>query len=853
MFTQLIVLPYDYQIVEVVLDNSYRVERRLKRKYMKFNFRKVSAVASSLLMLGLTAGVASAATFPAPFSSSTSSGVGVVSGTGAGVSDSVATSSISNYLATMVRSSGGVPTGGDSVLLAKSSDNLNLGNTWGVFTGTIDDDDLATILADGEYIADDNDNFDFEQKITLGTPTLTHFRDSDYESLVGLSDRTPVVGFKFSSNTFVMNYTLDFIQDAESDVVSGDLDDIEGSDITLFGKTFYVSDAKNGTVSGSFGKWTLLDSAVTSNVAEGETASVDVEGTTYSVSLDFIGSSTVKFNVNGELTNTLSAGQTFRLADNAYIGVREINTQDYQGGIKTVEFSIGSGKLELTHAADVKLNDDTLQGVKAYLIKGSYTDGVAKVDKIAIEWKTDEEEFVSPETELEMPGFGGVKFTMADFFRQEEDKVVIQTDGDNSIEMIVPIKDGTVSFNLLFSDANANAGNFTGLGKASDERLKTSNNATLTFLEKDSAGNDLDEWFVASYNTTSQAESYLLRAKVNADTTNNRNETTIQKHNGAAWVDVCVEKIATDTCDIGDVSLTIDAVAHIAGAEESITITAGTDVNFNTIYTKGGLRIYLPFTVTDNTTIINGAINLTAGTSGITGHDPDSWYLFMDGEDKDDNIASGTEFNLTIDSTSGTGNPLQVSQVSFAGTGGPNGLEMGDTRTYETYIVDDVAPRILHYTSADEDTAEVYYPMGDSESFATVFLTEIGSVVSGTAGNMVFTDAEKSSWQGRNVVLVGGSCINSATAEALGHAYPTCASAWEAATGVGSGQFLVQSMGSAFTSGKIALVVAGYSESDTAAGASRLTNQPGTIDTTAGNKYIFAATTTGGSTRLSGP
>ena len=816
---------------------------------MKFNFRKVSAIASSVLMLGFTAGIAAAATFPAPFSSSTASGVGIVSGTGAGVDDSVATSSIANYLATMVRTTGGVPTGGDSVLLAKTSDNLNLGDNWGVFTGTVDKDELTTLLADGTYIADDNDEFDFEQKIKLGTPTLTHFRDSDYEGLVGLTTKTPVVGFKLSSNTFVLNYTLDFIQDAESDVVSGDLDDIEGSDVTLFGKNFYVSDAKNGTAAGNFGKWTLLDSAVTSTVNEGETVSVSVGTTTYQVSLEFIGSSTVKFNVNGEITNTLSAGQTFRLTDNAYIGVREINTQDYAGGIKNTEFSIGSGKLELTHDADIKLNDDTLQGVKALLYKGTYSDAVAKVDKIVIQWTTDEEEFITPETELEMPGFGGVKFTMADFVRQDEDKVEIQTDGDDSISMTLPIRDGTVSFNLLFSTANTAGGNFTGLGKAADERLATSNNNTIQFFEKkDSA--DYHRWFVASYNTTSQAESYLLRAQVIKDTTNNRNETTIQKHTGTAWVDACVERIDTNTCDIGLVSLNIGRIHHNSTTEYAI-ITSGADTHFNTIYTKGGLRIYLPYEAV-NTSTAQGAINLTA-QNGTAGHSADSWYLFMDGEDKDDNIASGTEFNLTIDSTTGTGNPLQVSQVSFAGTGGPNGLEMGDTRTYETYIVDDVAPRILHFTTGDEDTAEVYYPMGDSESFATVFLTEIGAALTGTAGNMVFTDAEKSSWQDRDVVLVGGSCINSATAEALGATFPTCATAWEAATGVGSGQFLIQSVGNAFSSGKIALVVAGYAKADTAAASSRLVNQPETIDTTAGNKYIYAAGVAGTSTRLSGP
>ncbi|KKK55282.1 hypothetical protein LCGC14_3076110, partial [marine sediment metagenome] len=343
--------------------------------------------------------------------------------------------------------------------------------------------------------------------------------------------------------------------------------------------------------------------------------SVSVDSKTYSVSLEFIASGQVKFNVNGEVTNTLNRGETFRLADDAYIGVREINTQDYQGGIKTVEFSIGSGKLELTHSADIKLNDDTLQGVKAYLIKGTYTDAVAKINKIVIEWKTDEEEFLTPESELVMPGFGGVKFTMADFIRPVEEKVTIQPDGDESIEISVPIKDGTVSFNLLFSTAGG-LGQFVGLGKATDERLITSATRILNFTEKDSSGNDLDEWFVASYNISSEAESYLLRARVSTDTTNNRNETTIEKHDGTSWTEVCTEKVATDTCDIGLVSLTIGTIVYTSGSNESVVLTAGSsDVNFNTIYTKGGLRIYLPFEA-GNDSSQPGAVNVSF--NGIT-------------------------------------------------------------------------------------------------------------------------------------------------------------------------------------------------------------------------------------------
>jgi len=53
---------------------------------MKFNFRKISAIAVSALMTGMTMGVAAAANYPAPFVSGGSPNVAIVYGTGAGVS-----------------------------------------------------------------------------------------------------------------------------------------------------------------------------------------------------------------------------------------------------------------------------------------------------------------------------------------------------------------------------------------------------------------------------------------------------------------------------------------------------------------------------------------------------------------------------------------------------------------------------------------------------------------------------------------------------------------------------------------------------------------------------------------------
>jgi hypothetical protein len=106
--------------VEVVLDNSYRVES---------NFRKVSAIASSMLMLGMTAGVAAAANYPSPFVVGGTADVAIVYGTGTGVStlDAVQAGSIQTNLQSFVGGGGTTVSGGDSFKFEKTSTKFHLG------------------------------------------------------------------------------------------------------------------------------------------------------------------------------------------------------------------------------------------------------------------------------------------------------------------------------------------------------------------------------------------------------------------------------------------------------------------------------------------------------------------------------------------------------------------------------------------------------------------------------------------------------------------------------------------------------------------------------------------------------
>ena len=274
--------------------------------------------------------------------------------------------------------------------------------------------------------------------------------------------------------------------------------------------------------------------------------------------------------------------------------------------------------------------------------------------------------------------------------------------------------------------------------------------------------------------------------------------------------------------------------------------------NFNTVFSTGGLKFYLPYNVGNvssqnsndhnneiygiyNTVVQTrtGAINLSndALNSSVAGHSSDTYFLTMDGEDKDDNIVGGTAFEIQLDQN--TDGDLEVDQINttgtFSGSGGVRGKEQGDTNIYETYVEDAVAPKILHYTKPDRDYAEVYYPTGNSESYAKVFLTSTSATSVPEGGAVLVKDSEVSSVATKNLIIVGGSCINSAAATLVGGA--SCGSAWTTATSIGSGQFLVKAYPDSTLTSGLAMLVAGYEAADTQAASTYVRTQ--TFDSSA--------------------
>ena len=150
---------------------------------------------------------------------------------------------------------------------------------------------------------------------------------------------------------------------------------------------------------------------------------------------------------------------------------------------------------------------------------------------------------------------------------------------------------------------------------------------------------------------------------------------------------------------------------------------------------------------------------------------------------------------------------------------------------------------IITLDKSDSNDFKVTVSYPDEQVYANLYVGAVESSVTGGAttgakvkelGSVAVSDNELSSVSGKNLIVVGGSCVNSVAATLLGSSAPLCGADWESKTGAGSGNFLIETF--ARTGGKVATLVAGYNAGDTTNAVKYLTTQA--VDTATGKKYI---------------
>jgi hypothetical protein len=330
---------------------------------------------------------------------------------------------------------------------------------------------------------------------------------------------------------------------------------------------------------------------------------------------------------------------------------------------------------------------------------------------------------------------------------------------------------------------------------------------------------DTNNTFVVTWIDGDEAESAVYQL-TNIATPANDNETTLDNLASTSG-----NIILTEVTDTESTSNEVE-IELVAADDDDGTATIGLTALSGWVYvdriaTKEGMQIDLPTDVSDT-------------TLAFTEEDPDS-----------ENIGDGDDFEVTMSPSDDGAEPGEPAD-------GATGVvsiypEEEDSDISIGYVESDFAT-YLEFNNVDNGAADLTVTYHPSEVYAKVYVTESkvtfgGGGGGGGSGTLVVTDAEVTGVQGKNLLVVGGSCVNTVAATLLGGTAPICEAAWTSATTAGAGAFLIQTFANPWTTGKVATLVAGYDAADTVNAVNALKTRTD-IDTTVGKKYVALAGST---------
>jgi hypothetical protein len=881
---------------------------------MNINFRRISALAASALMLGMTAGVAAAANYPQPFVSGGSANVAIVYGTGSGVSalDKTEAINLQTDLGTSVTgTTGGVVTpSGETVSLDTSADRLWLNTSLSSVKQTITKSDLPTVLADYSFSGDVTSKVTSSIKLQAGAAAGGDNSGKVIFSKQPSSSDDPVIGISMGSSAtsnplYNASATMSAINFTHADS--------EGEEIVLFGQSFTIAAETDTT------NLVLLKDAekVTLSVPSNPSTTVTVGGETYTVRLITASSS----SANVEVTNSAGVSASKEINEAASkkingldVAVTTATSSSLESVGESASIILGSEKLTLTSGSVITVgeNNDPIDGTLAYIVGGT----IAATEIAVTVFRADStHDVILPGESFEDPVFGSFKIDFAGLSSplgdSDREVIPITTSGDDTMSIQFTEQggyDATVDFAhnesdtwRLADDSNFSIGvrematlsyasgatsyivlgnedfghmlelydvynQTTGTSSITNDRVKfrdvfTGENYETTFTSTEASGTiDVDgKRYTVTFSGTGESASVYVKypTSESADADTFVVYPTIETAMGAlvqfyepltfsnlSGIDNAGTYATSVTFQFPDGEGYTPAVLTYAGSvgnelwdvTGAATFTLNTSMVNSTTLTIGTVTYNLTSTGAGNDTVIY-MINPESSAAQIDNPAVVLWEAKDDDSSKYHAIVVDLEGNAASmgSSTNGVG----VNDVLFSSDLYHNSA----TRASDSDFTEDIdwwgTLVTTDASDSDQKTVTISYPK--NQVYASIYVGAADSVVSsgttGSIGDVLVMDSEASTVSSKNQIIVGGSCINSAAASLVGGA--KCGSAWTDATGVGSGQFLIQSF--AGTSGKVSLLVAGYASADTVNAATYLRNN--VVDTSVGKKYIGTSST----------
>jgi len=663
--------------------------------------------------------------------------------------------------------------------------------------------------------------------------------------------------FVIKSGANIGEYRIEFTSSPQSSVqdttgaanTAGTiLDDFENTKISFFGKEYDIVLARrvnDGTPNLDDGvKLTLMGGATSGALLEGETTTVSIGADSYEVTLTYVDSTYAKFTVNGEQTNKLQVGDTYKLSNGKEIGVSEVLYQSYAGGIHSADFFLGASKLvlqdtDITNVAsssELQVGSETIDGANV-IITGSDDNSTFQLTGIRVNMTAQDAYYVGT----------GSKLSSAIIEAGDEKELLFTNAWD--IEYMGLTEATTHDIKLKSSnDRKYSLQFYDGDNNLVDFPLAYANTSTtLTVSEEASEKNVVlnkgfnitkNDYFAVSGGTAADgtARSYALQYKgsdkrsatspqikfknlgtgetisLNVDTTATTNTTATLKLGGYSFA---VESVRDkETADFA-IFVALDSgsvVRYNAGdspvGEIDIIDYYGAQIDFgNSLY--GYLQANGSATtagIGDRVTGINSSlpigINVTSIKLNISVPNVND-YDNMVPSSLNFVIGATTTNEVTVNSFKAAGS-VEASNPSITPEGEQNiGYGYTTMGAKWTYTSPSGSPNELTLAYPEKQRLPQVYVTAEGAAAST---SSTGTLTAVTVVDATKLDSEVADVAAQNLIVVGGPCVNSVAAELMGN--PA-----DCAAGFTPGRAKVKLFTQ--TGGKMAMLVAGYSGDDT--------------------------------------
>ena len=791
---------------------------------VKKAIKKIIALAAGATMVGTTimgAMAASLASYPAPFIKDGKFDGMLVVGDQAKAEDVIGATDIAMSLQYGMTTKKTVSTGGattvvvegDALKIAESTNKLEFGEVLNTIKTSVTGSDLKALA--GGSITNEKGTYSYTETIDLPPAKVQYTVDSE-------DDTDTVADYLVLNQSAAYTYKMTFSPAIKTDVETTSpyvMNDLDNKDMTMLGKKYTFLSPKRTAITPAY-TLTLMGGATKDIMEEGATKTFTINGKDFEVTVDWIGTSAAtdkaKFTINGETTDSLAAGDTYKLSDGTQIGVTDVlqNEAGESAGGDKVEFNLGADKLEIkdtnTTVADwgttcqVTVGSETLGNVACNIISSTdsgftlATGGEIQISEIDLRYSPGQDLYVgkgkgasaiADEAEGEAGNFvtGAFDYKYEGLEVPKTEKISLAAAGNDNYKLSFTNKAGVKYDTEVFGISGANIA----LGKLSGttwRQLATNENTSIAD----------EDYFVVSKNKYSRilqfkdvnvADQIIKIKDVGSDVTN---EVTYNALTGNLVLDGNTYKINIAS-NAATANITVDMDAD--GTVETNVTTAGLIDNNAQLWTELGAGINL------TTTGANGKISVMSELKENSGGaDVVLQYLYKTSDAKAD-----------INSTSNFGGDI-LSALRAS-------TEDSDKYVAYTKYGIMVTQDRKSSTTSDQDSLDIVYP--DSQVFGAAYITSgVTVATSGAAGTGEITTTEivkidvgasvlASEIAGEetkhNLILVGGPCANAAAAVIMGNP-ENCVAGFEA----GKAKVKLYE-----NSGKVAMLVAGATALDT--------------------------------------